>query len=140
MVRKLVGGPPGQRRPPSAAAKRAKFALARFKSASLGGVKPKQHRFRPGTRALFEIRKYQRSTELLLCKSAFARLVREIAQAYKFDLRWQPLAIEALQHAAEAVLVQVFEDANLCAIHAGRVTVQPKDIQLVRRIRGRSWL
>ncbi len=100
----------------------------------------KKHRFRPGTRALFEIRKYQRSTDLLLSRAAFARVVREIAQQFKFDLRWQPLAVEALQEAAEAVLVRLFEDANLCAIHARRVTVQPRDMQLAKRIHGRSWL
>ena len=100
----------------------------------------KTRRFRPGTRALFEIRKYQRSTDLLLSRAAFARVVRETAQQFKFDLRWQPLAVEALQEAAEAVLVRLFEDANLCAIHARRVTVQPRDMQLAKRIHGRSWL
>lgn len=100
----------------------------------------KKHRFRPGTRALFEIRKYQRSTDVLLSRAAFARVVREIAQQFAFDLRWQPLAVEALQEAAEAVLVRLFEDANLCAIHARRVTVQPRDMQLAKRIHGRNWL
>lgn len=102
--------------------------------------KKKKPRWRPGTRALLEIRKYQRSTDLLLGRAAFERVVREIAQQFKFDLRWQPLAVEALQAAAEAVLVRLFEDANLCAIHARRVTVQPRDMHLARRIHGRSWL
>lgn len=102
--------------------------------------KKKKPRWRPGTRALFEIRKYQRSTDLLLGRAAFERVVREIAQQFKVDLRWQPLAVEALQAAAEAVLVRLFEDANLCAIHARRVTVQPRDMHLARRIHGRSWL
>jgi histone H3/H4 len=101
---------------------------------------PRKRRFRPGTRALLEIRKYQRSTDVLLSRAAFARVVREIAQQFAFDLRWQPLAVEALQEAAEAVLVRLFEDANLCAIHARRVTVQPRDMQLAKRIHGRSWL
>ncbi|KAL1199237.1 histone H3-like 2 [Cardamine amara subsp. amara] len=94
------------------------------------------HRFRPGTVALREIRKYQKSTELLIRKLPFQRLVREIAQNYKVDLRFQTHAVLALQEAAEAYLVGLFEDTNLCAIHAKRVTIMPKDIQLARRIRG----
>ena len=100
-----------------------------------GGVK-KPHRFRPGTVALREIRRYQKSTELLIRRLPFQRLVREIAQDYKTDLRFQSSAIAALQEAAEAYLVGLFEDSNLCAIHAKRVTIMPKDIQLARRIRG----
>ncbi|CAA6673483.1 unnamed protein product [Spirodela intermedia] len=100
-----------------------------------GGVK-KPHRYRPGTVALREIRKYQKSTELLIRKLPFQRLVREIAQDFKTDLRFQSHAVLALQEAAEAYLVGLFEDTNLCAIHAKRVTIMPKDIQLARRIRG----
>lgn len=69
-------------------------------------------------------------------KLPFQRLVREIAQDFKTDLRFQSSAIGALQEAAEAYLVSLFEDTNLCAIHAKRVTIMPKDIQLARRIRG----
>ncbi len=105
------------------------------KSAVSGGVK-KPHRFKPGTVALREIRRYQKSTELLIRKLPFQRLVREIAQDYKTDLRFQSSAIAALQEAAEAYLVGLFEDSNLCAIHAKRVTIMPKDLQLARRIRG----
>lgn len=94
------------------------------------------HRYRPGTVALREIRKYQKSTELLIRKLPFQRLVREIAQDFGTDLRFQSIAILALQEAAEAYLVGLFEDTNLCAIHAKRVTIMPKDIQLARRIRG----
>ncbi|BBH04371.1 Histone superfamily protein [Prunus dulcis] len=94
--------------------------------------------FRPGTVALREIRKYQKSTELLIRKLPFQRLVREIAQDFKTDLRFQSSAVAALQEAAEAYLVGLFEDTNLCAIHAKRVTIMPKDIQLARRIRGRG--
>lgn len=118
-----------------------------------------------------EIRKYQKSTELLIRKLPFQRLVREIAQDFKVrirllagmaldvafhptsilsmilfscghvwflqtDLRFQSHAVLALQEAAEAYLVGLFEDTNLCAIHAKRVTIMPKDIQLARRIRG----
>lgn len=96
----------------------------------------KAHRFRPGTVALREIRRYQKSTELLIRKLPFNRLVREIAQDYKTDIRFQASAILALQEATEAFLVGMFEDSNLCALHAKRITVMPKDIQLARRIRG----
>jgi histone H3 len=101
----------------------------------VGGVK-EPHRFRPGTVALREIRKYQKSTDLLIRKLPFQRLVREIAQDFKNDLRFQSQAILALQDASEAYLVSLFEDTNLSAIHAKRVTIMPKDIQLARRIRG----
>lgn len=107
----------------------------KLKKEASGGIK-KPHRYRPGTVALREIRRYQKSTELLIRKLPFQRLVREIAQQYKTDLRFQGSAILALQHSAEAYLVALFEDTNLCAIHAKRVTIMPKDIQLARRIRG----
>ncbi|XP_058294151.1 histone H3.3A-like [Hylobates moloch] len=108
---------------------------ARKSAPSTGGVK-KPHRYRPGTVALREIRRYQKSTELLIRKLPFQRLVREIAQDFKTDLRFQSTAIGALQEASEAYLVGLFEDTNLCAIHAKRVTIMPKGIQLARRIRG----
>ncbi|EFO82758.1 CRE-HIS-71 protein [Caenorhabditis remanei] len=125
---------------------------ARKSAPTTGGVK-KPHRYRPGTVALREIRRYQKSTELLIRKLPFQRLVREIgerkkidallkqnqlfsAQDFKTDLRFQSAAIGALQEASEAYLVGLFEDTNLCAIHAKRVTIMPKDIQLARRIRG----
>src|SRR6202034_2947605 len=94
------------------------------------------HRYRPGTVALREIRRYQKSTDLLIRKLPFQRLVREIAQDFKNDLRFQGTAILALQEAAESYLISLFEDTNLAAIHAKRVTIFPKDIQLARRIRG----
>jgi histone H3 len=108
---------------------------ARKSAPSAPGVK-KPHRFRPGTVALREIRRYQKSTELLIRKLPFQRLVREIAQDSKNDLRFQSTAIAALQEAAEAYLVSLFEDVNLCAIHSKRVTIMVRDIQLARRIRG----
>ena len=101
----------------------------------IGGVK-KPHRYRPGTVALREIRKYQKSTDTLIRKAPFQRLVREILQDFKSDFRMQSTALLAMQEAAEAYLVGLFEDCNLCAIHAKRVTIMPKDIQLARRIRG----
>lgn len=108
---------------------------ARKSAPANGGVK-KPHRYRPGTVALREIRKYQKSTELLIRKLPFQRLVREIAQEFKTDLRFQSSAVLALQEASESYLVGLFEDTNLCAIHAKRVTIMPKDMQLARRIRG----
>ncbi|KAJ3204452.1 centromeric DNA-binding histone H3-like protein cse4 [Entophlyctis luteolus] len=108
-------------------------------------VEKRRHRYRPGTVALREIRKYQKSTDLLLRKLPFSRLVREIIGHYTNDrfrdgegsgMRVQSVALAALQEAAEAFLVHLFEDANLCAIHAKRVTIMQKDIQLARRIRG----
>ena len=116
-------------------APRKQLATKARKSAVGGGVK-KPHRYRPGTVALREIRRYQKSTELLIRKLPFQRLVREIAQDFKTDLRFQSSAIGALQEATEAYLVSLFEDTNLCAIHAKRVTIFPRDIQLARRIRG----
>jgi histone H3 len=133
---------------------------ARKSAPATGGLK-KPHRYRPGTVALREIRRYQKSTELLIRKLPFQRLVREIAQDFKTDLRFQSSAVVALQEASEAYLCGLFEDTNLCAIHAKRVTMyvcflkrlrcapcsdvpcslllprsMPKDIQLARRVRG----
>ena len=92
--------------------------------------------FRPGVMALREIRHYQKSSALLIRKLLFQRLVREIAQDFKTDLRFQAAAILCLQEAAEAYLVGLFEDMNLCAIHARRVTITPRDLQLARQPRG----
>jgi histone H3 len=107
---------------------------ARKSAPPAGGIK-KPYRYRPGTVALRQIRKYQKSTELLIHKAPFQRLVREITQVHKADLRFQSSALGASQEASEAYLVGLFEDSNLCAIHAKRVTIMPKDIQLTRRIR-----
>ncbi|KAF2773529.1 putative centromere protein Cse4 [Teratosphaeria nubilosa] len=102
----------------------------------------KRPRYKPGTVALREIRRYQKSTDLLMAKLPFSRLVREIslnmAPISSGVTRWQSQAIQALQEAAEAFLVHLFEDTNLCAIHAKRVTIMQKDLQLARRIRG-AW-
>ena len=130
-----------------------------------GGVK-KLHRYRPGTVSLREIRRYQKSTELLIRKYPFSqyvqswymysiftrylldnymeiiqlclfyRLVREIAQDFKTDLHFQVNAVLALQEASEVYIVGLMEDTNLYAIHAKCVTIQPKDIQLAQHIRG----
>ena len=97
----------------------------------------RKYRYRPGTLALREIRHYQKKTNLLIKRAPFARLVREIAQSFMQELRFQNSAIGALQEAAEAYLVGLFEDTNLCAIHAKRITIMPRDIQLARHIRGK---
>lgn len=97
--------------------------------------KPARYR-PPGTLALREIRRYQKSTDKLIKKLPFYRLAREVARDYKVDVRFQTSALEALQEAAEAYIVGLFEDTNLCALHAKRVTIQPRDMQLARRIRG----
>ena len=130
-ARKSTGG----KAPRKSHAAGSKKAARKTQVQGAGGIK-KPHRFRPGTVALREIRRYQKSTELLIRKLPFQRLVREIAQDFKTDLRFQAAAIAALQEASEAYLVGLFEDTNLCAIHAKRVTIMPKDIQLARRIRG----
>ena len=108
---------------------------ARKTAPPTGGVK-KPHRYRPGTIALREIRRYQKSTDLLIRKLPFQRLVREIAMSVRGDVRFSPASLLALQEASEAYLVGLFEDTNLCALHAKRVTIMPKDIQLAQRIRG----
>ncbi|EGG20599.1 histone H3 [Cavenderia fasciculata] len=110
-------------------------SASKYPSNNAAGLK-KTHRFRPGTVALREIRRYQKTTELLIKKLPFQRLVREIAQEFKTDLRFQAAAIQALQEASESYLVGLFEDTNLCAIHAKRVTIMVKDVQLAKRIRG----
>ncbi|KAJ6652582.1 hypothetical protein lerEdw1_011390 [Lerista edwardsae] len=111
---------PRQRQPPEAQAGR------------------RRRRYRPGQRALMEIRKFQKSTNLLIQKLPFSRVVREICLGFTrgVDMQWQAMALMALQEAAEAFLVHLMEDAYLCTIHAKRVTLYPKDIQLARRIRG----
>ena len=104
---------------------------------TVGGVK-KPMRYRPGTVALRQIRKYQKSTELLIQKIPFQRLVREVIQGMHFDWRIQSTALLALQEASEDYLVNLFEDSLLACIHAKRVTLQVKDMKLARRLRGET--
>jgi histone H3 len=94
------------------------------------------HRYRPGTVALREIRKYQKTTDTLIKRAPFQRLVKEIAQDFMDDIRFQSSALAALQEASEAYLVGLFEDTNLCALHTKRTTITTRDLQLARRIRG----
>ncbi len=98
----------------------------------------KKPHYRPGSVAIREIRKYRSSTNLLIKKLPFQRLVREITVELfpNKSIRFQTASLAALQEAAEAYLVGLFEDTNLCAMHAKRVTIMPNDMTLARRIRG----
>ena len=111
---------------------------SRKSAPAMGGIK-KPHRFRPGTVAIREIRKYQKSTDLLIRKLPFQRLVKDLAHEKSPELRFQRSALLALQEAVEAYLVGLFEDTNLCAIHARRVTIMVRDVKLARRIRGEKF-
>ena len=121
---KLLPGRARQTKPP------------RKRGAAQPAAPKKPHRYRPGTVALREIHRYQKSTELLIRRLPFQRLVQEIAQDFKGRLNFASGAILTLQEAAEAYLVGLFEDTNLCTIHAKHITIMPKDIQLARCIRG----
>ena len=118
-------------------------AAARARARHQGGKEPrtdgKPRGYRPGPVALREIRRYQKSTELLVRRAPFEHLEWEIMQDMEHGgivLRVSPAAVMALQEAVEAYLVLLFEDTNLCVIHAKRVTIMPKDMQLARRIHG----
>ena len=113
---------------------------ARLRGRPQGGVK-KPHRYRPGTAALREIRRFQKTTDLLIRKAPFQRVVREITQNLfpNKDLRFQSLAVLALQEASEAYMIGMFDDTNLCALHAKRVTLMPRDMLLARCLRGETW-
>ena len=148
-ARKSTGGKAPRKAPVTAdargAAIRAALARAARRNAPAPNTRPKRvHKYRPGTVALREIRRYQRSTNLLIRRLPFQRLVREIVEdlrrnpneAISGEHRFQSDALACLQEASEAYLVGLFEDTNLCAIHAKRVTIFPRDMQLARRIRG----
>lgn len=108
---------------------------ARKSPSNTGGIK-KPFRYRPGTVALRQIRKMQKGTNHLLRRLPFQRLVREIAQDFQKDVRFQSSALLTLQEAAEAYLVHLFDDTQLSAIHAKRVTIYPRDMRMARRLRG----
>ena len=119
--------------------------LLRQDTPTTGGLK-KSHQYQPGILALREMRRYQHSTECLIKRTPFQKLIREISQEYRVCLDgprtpsvqvcFQSTAIAALQEAAENFIVGLFEDVNLLAVHAKRVTVMPRDIRLALRIRG----
>ena len=110
---------------------------ARKSAPTSGGVK-KPHRYRPGTVALREIRKYQKTTELLCRKAPMARLMREILQDFKTDIRITQGALLGFREIVGAFMVKVFENSNLAAIHAKRITVSPKDTNLVKYISNKA--
>ncbi|CAL1399620.1 unnamed protein product [Linum trigynum] len=108
----------------------------------VGRPQRKPRRLRPGTRALREIRFYQKTTGFMIPVSSFTRLVRQVTQEFSQEVnRWQAEGLVALQEAAEDFLVHLFEDGMLCAVHAKRVTLMKKDLDLARRIggRGQPW-
>ena len=132
----------GKGKLPSKGGKRIPAKLSSVGGKLTPGTMPKKkHRFRPGTVALREIRKYQKNTELLIRKLPFQRLVREIAEdqvssRFPTGVRFQAAAVMALQEASESYLIKKLADSNLEAIHAKRVTIMPKDMQLARNIAG----
>lgn len=136
---KTLPRPPPVKTPARAPAR----TTGRTPAGSTAGTAPQRRRYRPGTVALREIRHYQRSTDLLIRRLPFARLVRELAtnmMKTDFKLQWQSQAILCLQEASEAYLVGLLEHTNLCAIHGGRVTIMRKDMELARRLRGPNGL
>ena len=119
---------------PQALAKRALAGLAR-RNAPAPETAKKTHRYRPGTVALREIRKYQKTTHFLIALAPFNRFVREISQDRSKDMRWSINAVHALQESAESFLVTLMEETNLAAIHRKRITIAPKDMDLVKKLR-----
>ncbi|XP_061349837.1 histone H3-like centromeric protein CENH3 [Gastrolobium bilobum] len=120
---------------------RVKHAPALRKSAP-GTHGRKKRRSRPGTVALREIRKFQKTFKLLIPAAPFIRCVKQITNQLSTQVsRWTPEAVVAIQEAAEDYLVHLFEGGMLCAIHARRVTLMKKDIELARRLggRGQPW-
>ena len=120
----------------TAAAKKSVKSKAIKKSAPASGGMKRVKKTKPGTVTLREVKKYQKSTAMVLPRAPFQRLVRQICTDMDHELRFQSMALQALQEASEAYIVGVFEDTNLCAIHAKRMTVMKKDMDLARRIRG----
>jgi len=94
----------------------------------------KKHRFRPGTVALSEIRRYQKTTERLISRAPFVRIVRETLHQRAPDFRIGPVALTCLQEAAEAYLVLLMKSANRCAIHAQRTTLMAQDVKLAQQL------
>ncbi len=120
----------------TAVAKTAQKSAGQPKAKAAKAPGAKKFRWRPGTVALRQIKKYQKTTDLLLRKAPFQRLVRELATGHKDGLRWQASAVLALQEATEAYVVGLLADSNLAALHAKRVTLFARDLQLARRLRG----
>ena len=100
--------------------------------------KSKVWQFWSGTRALKEIWKFQKTTKLLIPKISFLRVVHEIIQKEYMWYRIQVGATLALYEAAESYIIHIFEDTNLCVIHARHIMIMPKDMKLARKIRGET--
>ena len=113
---------------------RMELATKEARKAAPTDTEARRRRFRPSTVSSREIRKLQKSTNLLISKDPFERAVFEVAQGLKADVRFQAGALEALQHTTEAFFVELFEEAQVAAIHAKRVNIQSKDIKLAIRI------
>ena len=115
------------------------FQEAQVAGDTLPSATKTTRRYRPGQLALQEIRHYQKGTNLLIRKLPFQRLIREIARGFKLDVHFWSSTLMALQEACKAYLVRLYEDTNLCAIHAKCVMIMPRDIQLAARIRGETY-
>jgi len=140
IARKSTGGKKPKRVSPSKRGKPSpsKRGKPSFSPNAASRKARKKKRLRPGMGALIDIRKYQKSYNLLIPKMPFSRLVREICQQMcSNDMRFQSAALSALQEASEAFLVQLFEDCNLAAIHAKRVTIMDRDMRFINRVTGR---
>ncbi|XP_045106230.1 putative histone H3.3-like type 3 [Portunus trituberculatus] len=120
---------------PNISSRRRRSCIAFRKVPLVWQPSTRKYRFRPGVVALREIRFYQRTFHTLIPKLPFSRLVREILAGFRHDLRIQSLALQALQESAEVYLIGMLERANLCSVHARRITIMPNDMKLVRRIR-----
>ena len=118
--------------------KMGKQKAADTKKASQQEAEPNKRKYRPGMRALRDIKMYQRSTDLLLPKIALYRVIKEMTAKIFPDARYSNAAINAIQNCVESHMIGLFEDTNLCAIHAGRATIMTKDMRLARRIRGET--
>lgn len=110
MGRTKIGGRSATLSGRKASSKQAKQLIPKRRVPPSGGDSPSK-RYKPGIGALREIRRYQKSTDLLIRRAPFGRLVREIAEHFKHDLRFQASALAAIQEAAEAYLAKLFEDA-----------------------------
>ncbi|KAL0941678.1 histone H3 [Colletotrichum truncatum] len=112
-----------------------------------GAKEQQKRRWRPGTKALREVRNYQKTFDFLIPKPPFQRLWKEICDDIDPSkrLRWQATAISALQESSESLLFGVFDIINFAAIHTNRVTIKPKDLHLVQailkagRVHGDKW-
>ncbi len=116
--------------------KRRRVGLARkaARKAAPDADEKRSRHFGPGTVTLLKIRKLQKSTGLPITEAPFNRLVRNITQEHMRNVRFQAGAAKALQHVSEAFIIEMFEEAQLAALHAKRVRIIPNDIHLAVRM------